>query len=52
MSDRLAAALILLAAIVVAVVVKFRSPSLRTDALLVLALLGTGAVLALTLLHF
>jgi hypothetical protein len=33
-------------------VIKFRSPNLWTDALLVLALLGTGAVLMLTLLHF
>jgi hypothetical protein len=51
MSDRLSDALILLAAIVVAALIRFRSPSRWTDALLVLASLGTGAVLALTLLH-
>jgi hypothetical protein len=51
MSDRLAAALIVLAAIVLAVVVKFRSPSPWTDVLLVLAVLATGAVLLFTLLH-
>ena len=51
MSNRLEAALIVLATIVVAVVVKFRSRSLWTDVLLVLALLGTVAVLTLTLLE-
>jgi hypothetical protein len=49
--DRLAAALILVATILVAVVVKFRSPSRWIDVLLVLALLGTVAALTLSLLH-